>query len=157
SNGDTNTASPTCGQCDTDGPILFPGASKNCRCLNLSNRDTSSLAVCDPEMPSSCTSPETCECFYGPPLPLSSGAVSVCVVNRYSAPLTGTTNIADSGPHAGEGTSQIQLEASVHNGPTVDQPCPICVGDPTPRDGVQGGTCSGGPKNTLPCDVSGTN
>ncbi|TMA80093.1 MAG: hypothetical protein E6J72_09400 [Deltaproteobacteria bacterium] len=157
SNCDTNTSSPTCGQCDVDGPVLFPGPSKNCRCFHLSDPDSSSLAVCDPEMPSSCTSPETCECFYGPPLPLSSGAVSVCVTNRYTSSVSGTANIADNGPHAGEGTAIIKLESAVHNGPTVDQPCPVCVNDPTPEDGVKGGTCSSGPKQGQPCDVSGTN
>lgn len=154
---DTNTGSPTCGQCTVDGPILFPGPSKNCRCFNLASRDSSSLAVCDPEMPSSCGGGETCECFYGPPLPLSSGAVSVCVVNRYTADLTGTANVANSGPHAGEGAAVIRLEAAVHNGPTVDRPCPTCEGDATPGDGVKNGTCNGGPKNTQACDVSGTN
>jgi len=157
SNCNTDTASPACGQCDIDGPVLFPGPSKNCTCYNLGDPDASSLASCDPEMPSSCTGNETCECFYGPPLPLSSGAISVCVVNRYTASLTGTVNIADAGAHAGEGEVLIQLEAAVHNGPTVDQPCPICQNDPTARDGVKGGTCNGGPKNGQPCDVGGMN
>ncbi len=154
---DTDTASPTCGQCTTDGPVLFPGPSKNCRCTDLGNRDGSTLGVCDPEMPSSCSGAETCECYYGPPLPLSSGAVSVCVVNRYTSSISGTVNIANSGPHAGEGEAFIRLEAGVHNGPTVDQPCPVCAGDTTPRDGVRNGTCSGGAKAGQPCDVSGTN
>ncbi len=39
SNCDLDTESPTCGQCDTEGPILFPGASKNCRCYDLADRD----------------------------------------------------------------------------------------------------------------------
>ncbi len=157
SNCDTNLTSPTCGQCTTDGPVLFPGPSKNCRCYDLSDPDASGLTTCDPEMPSSCTSPETCECFYGPPLPLSSGAVSVCVINRYTSSVTGTVNIANTGPHAGEGEATIRLESSVHNGLTVDQPCPMCTNDPTPEDGVKGGTCSSGPKQGQPCDISGTN
>jgi len=61
----------------------------------------------------SCTTPETCECFYGPPLPLSSGAVPVCVVNRYTSPVTGTANIADASPHAGEAQATIRLESSL--------------------------------------------
>jgi hypothetical protein len=157
SNCDTNLSSPTCGQCTTDGPILYPGPSKNCRCTNLGNRDASSLGVCDPEMPSTCSGAETCECYYGPPLPLSSGAVSVCVINRYTSSITGTANIASSGSHSGEGQASLKLEAAVHNGPTVDQPCPVCVNDTTPRDGVKNGTCSGGAKDGQPCDVSGTN
>lgn len=154
---DVDTASPTCGQCGIEGPLQFPGSSKNCRCFNLGDRDASSLTACDPEMPSTCTSPETCECFYGPPLPLSSGAVPVCIVNRYTAPVTGTANVADSGPHAGEAETAIRLESSVHNGPTVDRPCPVCDGDTTPLDGVKDGTCDTGAKAGQKCDVSGTN
>jgi hypothetical protein len=90
-------------------------------------------------------------------LPLTSGAVPVCVLNRYTAGLTGTANIADGGPHAGEGAALVRLEASVHNGATVSRPCPTCENDPTPRDGIKGGTCSGGARNGLACDVAGTN
>src|SRR6185369_9425733 len=32
SNCDTNTSSPTCGQCDIAGPVSFPGRQKNCFC-----------------------------------------------------------------------------------------------------------------------------
>jgi hypothetical protein len=156
-NCDTNTSSPTCGQCDLDGPILFPGAAKNCFCYNLTNRDTSSLGQCDPEMPSTCSGAETCQCFYGPPLPITSGGVPVCVVNRYTGSLTGTANIANSGPHAGEGAATVNLEAAVYNGVAVQQPCPTCENDPTPRDGVKGGTCSGGVRDGQPCDVQGDN
>jgi len=154
---DVSLQSPTCGQCVITGPLQFPGSSKNCRCVNLPNRDTSSLAVCDPEAPSTCTVPETCECFYGPPLPLSSGAVPVCVTNRYTAPVTGTANVADAGPHAGETSATLRLESAVHNGPTVDRPCPVCENDTTPLDGVKDGTCDTGAKAGQRCDVSGTN
>ncbi len=156
-NCDTNPASPTCGQCDLDGPVIFPGPAKNCVCYNLSDRDASSLGACDPEMPSTCSGAETCQCFYGPPLPITSGAVPVCVVNRYTGSLTGTANIANSGPHAGEGSALVHLEAAVHNGVAVEQPCPTCLNDPTPRDGVRGGTCNGGARNGQPCDVQGDN
>jgi hypothetical protein len=158
SNCDTNTASPTCGQCTLDGPVLFPGAVKNCFCYNLADRDASSFTTCDPEAPSTCSgSGESCQCFYGPPLPVSSGGVPVCIVNRYTAALTGTANIADSGPHPGEGAAVVHLEAAVYNGSAVEQPCPVCRNDPTPRDGVRGGTCSGGVRNGQPCDVQGDN
>ncbi len=153
---DLNTSSPTCGQCNVSGPVAFPGPSKNCACYNVGSPDASSLATCDPESPS-CTGAETCECFYGPPLPISAGAVPVCVVNRYQGTITGTANIADSGPHAGEGAALLRLSSGVHNGLAVDQPCPTCENDPTPRDGVRGGTCNGGASNGEPCDVGGSN
>ena len=156
SNCDADLGSPTCGQCDTEGPILFPGQSKNCYCTNLAARDTSSLATCDPEAPSDCSAPETCQCFYGPPLPLSSGAVPVCVVNRATGPVSGTTNVADTGPNAGSGAAHIELEATVHTGIAVDMPCPTCEGDLTPGDGMRDGTCVGGAFDGEPCDVAGT-
>ncbi len=156
SNCNLDTESPTCGECTVDGPIQFPAPSKNCACYRISAPDSSSLATCDPESPS-CTGGETCECFYGPPLPISAGAVPVCVVNRYQGPITGTANISNSGPHAGEGAALLRLASGVHNGIAVDQPCPTCVNDPTPRDGVRGGTCNGGAHNGAPCDIGGSN
>ena len=89
-------------------------------------------------------------------MPLSSGAVPVCVVNRASGDITGTTNIADTGPNAGTGSARIPIEAVVHNGIALDQPCPICEADTTPRDGMLDGTCLGGPRDGLACDVGGT-
>jgi hypothetical protein len=153
---DTNTSSPTCGQCQLTGPVEFPGASKNCVCFNVGAPDGSSLATCDPEVGGGCGGAETCECFLGPPLPISSGGVPVCVINRLTGPITGTANVADSGPHAGEGSVTIDLKASVFNGVAVNQPCPQCRNDATPRDGVKSGTCNGGVRNGQACDVGGS-
>ena len=155
SNCDFDLGSPTCGQCDLSGPVAFPGPSKNCICMNLGALDSSSLNVCDPQAPS-CAGAETCQCLLGPPLPISAGAIPVCVVNRLTGPIVGTANVSNSGPHAGEGAVQLKLSAAVFNGEKVEQPCPICVNDPTPRDGVKAGTCSGGVRNGLSCDVGGT-
>jgi len=155
SNCDTDLQSPTCGQCDLDGPILFTGSSRNCICLNLADRDGSSRAVCDPEAPSDCTAPETCECLLGPPLPLSSGAVPVCVVNRSTTSFTGTANVADTGPHAGSGGGLVTLESGVHNGLDTARPCPTCVGDLSAADGARDGACDGGAHDGTPCDVAG--
>ena len=155
SNCDLDTGSPTCGQCDLTGPIAFPGPAKNCLCSNLATPDASSLNVCDPQAPS-CPGGETCYCLLGPPLPISAGGVPVCVLNHLTGPVTGTANVSDSGPHAGEGAVRLQLSAAVHNGDAVERPCPTCVNDPTPRDGVRGGTCNGGVRDGQPCDVGGT-
>src|SRR5205085_901593 len=37
----------------------------------------------------------------------------------------------------------------------ADHPCPPCVGDTTPNDGVKDGTCNGGKTPGVPCDVGG--
>ncbi len=152
---DLDTGSPSCGRCNLNGPIAFPGPAKNCLCSNLTTPDASSLNVCDPQAPS-CPGGETCACLLGPPLPISAGGVPVCVLNRLTGPVIGTANIAETGPHAGEGQVQLSLSSAVHNGDAVERPCPTCLGDPTPRDGVRGGTCNGGVRDGQPCDVGGT-
>src|SRR6185436_1026860 len=122
------------------------------RCSNLANPDASSLDDCDPQAPS-CGGGQTCSCYLGPPLPISAGAVPVCVVSRLIGAVTGTANISESVPHAGEGAVQLQLSSAVHNGIAVEQPCPLCMSDPTPNDGVRGGTCKDGVRDGQLCDV----
>jgi hypothetical protein len=70
--------------------------------------------------------------------------------------MTGTVNISDSGPHAGEAELFFRLTAASHTGLTVDRPCPTCENDPTPRDRLKGGTCSGGPRHGQACDTEGS-
>ena len=153
---DTSTSSPTCGQCTVNGPIKYAAAIDNCRCYNASTPDSSSLTSCDPEA-STCGGGESCQCFYGPPLPLSSGGVPVCVVNRFAGPFSGTVNVANTGTHAGEGASLVHLLSSVYNGLGATNPCPKCEGDVTMRDGVAQGTCHGGARDGLSCDTAGLN
>jgi hypothetical protein len=147
--------SPTCGQCDVIGSTQYRGATKNCLCTNIANRDASSRAICDPEA-SSCTGGESCECYQGAILPVSSGGAPGCIVNRFTQPITGTVNVALTGPHAGESDLSIRVESAVHNGLGLAKPCPQCVGDPVYQDGVKGGTCDVGLRAGQPCDVAGT-
>lgn len=156
SNCDVSLSSPTCGQCDVSGPIEYQGPTSTCRCTNAAMPDASTLANCDPEAPT-CGGGEACQCFYGPPLPVSSGAVPVCIVNRFATSFAGTLNVSDTGPHAGEGATTVQLTSSVFNGLGATSPCPKCDGDATARDGLKQGTCNGGPKNGQPCDTAGVN
>ena len=153
---DTDLGSPTCGQCTVTGPIEYQGPANTCRCFNAGSPDASTLTTCDPEA-STCGGGEVCQCFYGPPLPLSSGAVPACVVNKFNGTFSGTVNVATSGTHAGEGASLVRLLSSVHNGLGATKPCPKCVGDVTARDGLAQGTCDGGPRNGLACDTGGEN
>ena len=153
---DTNLSSPTCGQCNVTGPIKYQGPANTCRCYNVANPDTSTLTSCDPEAPA-CGGGQSCECFYGPPLPLSSGAVPVCVVNRFNGTFAGTVNVANTGTHAGKGASEVHLISSVYNGLGATNPCPKCNGDVTARDGLAQGTCAGGARDGLPCDTAGLN
>jgi cysteine-rich repeat protein len=153
---DTSLASPTCGQCNVAGPIKYQGPANTCRCYNAASPDTSTLTSCDPEAPA-CSGGQSCQCFYGPPLPLSSGAVPVCVINRFNGTFAGTINVANTGTHAGKGASEVHLISSVYNGLGATNPCPKCNGDVTARDGLAQGTCAGGARDGMPCDTAGLN
>jgi hypothetical protein len=87
---------------------------------------------------------------FGSPLPLSSGGVSSCVINSFREPITGTYNC-----ESGCSESAVKLLSKVFLVINQDKPCPPCVGDPTPNDGVKGGTCDGGTTPGAACDVGG--
>jgi hypothetical protein len=61
------------------------------------------------------------------PLPLSSGGVSVCVVNTFTEDIVGTKDLAD-----GSGAVRLRQNSATWLGPDQQQPCPVC-----------GGFCSG--------------
>ena len=136
-----------CGVCGVTGPIANPdaghGVSNNHRCTGDTSIECTSTADCGGN--------GTCEFFLGAPLPLSAGGVSTCIVNQVTGTITGTANI-----ETGDGQSVVHLIASVFSEVTQEEPCPVCVGDPTIGDGVRGGTCSDGSTRAgMPCDVSG--
>jgi hypothetical protein len=100
-----------------------------------------------------CPATQSCVVIpYGPPLPLSSGGVPVCVANRHQIDVTGTYNLID-------GSSELtaRLSSLVHLSTNVSQPCPICdCGEADPQDCNVGdaGTCDTAPFNA--CTVGGT-
>jgi hypothetical protein len=92
------------------------------------------------------------ECTYvlGPPLPISAANNPTCSVNTLSADVTGTVN-----PDTGGAELNVSLLTLVYLGVGIPRPCPVCVGDTTPFDGILDGTCEGGQNGGLPCDVDG--
>jgi hypothetical protein len=132
--GCTNPDSSTCGVCNTSGPINNAGgtAFNNHRCV----LDTSIQCNVDAD----CGASGPCSFFFGGPLPLSSGGVSVCVTNQVTAPITGTVDV-----EGGQTENTIQLLSRVHTGPTLDKPCPNCVA----------GTCDSGLHGGDPCTING--
>ncbi len=114
--GCTNPDSSTCGVCTTSGPLDNPGgtAYNTHRCVG----DTSIQCTTDPD----CGANGPCSFFFGGPLPLSAGGVSVCVTNQMTAPVTGTVDI-----EGGTTASVVTLLSRVHTGPTLDKPCPNCT------------------------------
>ncbi|MGH7894521.1 MAG: hypothetical protein ACREQL_07625, partial [Candidatus Binatia bacterium] len=93
----------------------------------------------------------TCEYYFGTLLPLSAGGVATCVQNQFNGTFSGTANI-----ETGGSTSSPSLTSRVYGGATNPNPCPRCLGDGPPNDGVRGGTCSGGTDAGAACDVNGT-
>ncbi|MEB2285665.1 MAG: hypothetical protein OZ922_13385 [Myxococcales bacterium] len=87
---------------------------------------------------------------FGSPLPLSAGGVSSCVINEFREAITGTYDCG-----SGCSESSVKLTSRVYLVVDQDKPCPPCVGDPTPNDGIKGGTCDGGKTPNAPCDVGG--
>jgi len=69
---------------------------------------------------------QICNCYFGAPLPLSSGNTPACVVNRFADNISGTANV-----DTGAGKVDAHLASVVYLGDTLVQPCPVC-----------GGTCS---------------
>jgi len=75
-------------------------------------------------------------CFFGTPVPLSMGHLSVCMLNAVQRDISGTVNLL---------TNQTKVSASLSSriyltGDSLS-PCPQCVS----------GTCSGGQRIGLPC------
>jgi hypothetical protein len=136
------------------------------------------LSACDPTVDPECTffanvgsycsgdptrdCTESTECpvgqscvisVYGSPLPLSSGGVPVCIVNRFARDVTGTFNLSD-----GTGDLSVLLNSLVHLSTNVSQPCPICdcgEADPQNCDVGDPGTCSDNPLASCTVDGEG--
>ena len=87
--------------------------------------------------------------IFGAPVPLSSGGIPVCVVNRLREPLGGSVNAA-----SGCGEIRVKLVSSVFTAGNVARPCPACRGDAAPTDGRKDGRCEGGASSGALCDAN---
>ena len=145
--GCTNASQP-CGVCSYTGPLEnHAGQVHSRRCKG------NSFTHCTSDGDCSGTGP--CVFFFGSNLPLAAGGVSTCVQNIFAGGISGTANVDTSGVGAGSSAGAASLTSIVYSGPTLSVPCPQCNGDPTANDGVAGGTCAGGTRDTLACDASG--
>jgi hypothetical protein len=79
-------------------------------------------------------------CFFGPPLPIPNGPLSVCVTNAVREDASGVLDAA-----TGEATLTIPLESRVSLTGNQASPCPRCVG----------GVCAGGKRSGLACTAVG--
>ncbi|HYB98828.1 MAG TPA: hypothetical protein VEC57_06790 [Candidatus Limnocylindrales bacterium] len=141
-----------CDNCDvtldpTPVPDNYTGTYSTCRCSNDVTINCDVINGADTECGGN-----TCQCFFGPPLPLSSASTPVCVSNRFAAEFDGTTI------GLGEYSVTTATKAVVHTGINVSQPCPTCDGETEAQynNGVRQGTCNGGTRNGSACDVNAT-
>lgn len=119
---------------------------------------------CDPKLAVNavCNQPgDFCvKTFHGPPTPISSGGVPVCVVTVFSEDVRGTTNIL-----TGATSIRWREDNITYTGLTLEKPCPVCGGfcagnrDRCAVDADCGGAgpcvtaalCSDGPNAGKPC------
>lgn len=132
--------SGSCGSCTVSGPLPSTTSVDNQRCTD----DTS--ITCNDQTPCPVGKGQ-CAFFFGAPLPLSSGGVPACVINRINGSITGTAN-----PDTGAGLSSVQLIASIFTNGVIDRPCPTCSGASFGATG----TCTAGPRTGQACIVDGT-
>jgi hypothetical protein len=152
-----------CGTCDVSGPIANPDAGAgqldSRRCSTDSSKKCTSDAVCtartclggtndgaacsnDSECPSgSCPAAGVCGFYLGSNVPISSGGVTTCMVNQVAGPVTGTFNV-----ESGEMRTVAPVTTLLFLGILIDSPCPRCSDAGGINDGVNGGTCDGGPR-----------
>ncbi len=133
------------GACATTG--LDP-ALGNCRCAD----DNRKVCFTPHQANEATCGGSTCECYFGPPLPLSSANTPTCVLNRVASAPSRQADVDQ-----GSGTIVFALDEIVHLGETITDPCPYCDGDPTPGDGVRAGTCVGGEDDGASCDAQSGN
>jgi hypothetical protein len=93
-----------------------------------------------------------CVAFLGPPLPLSSGGVPVCVTSFFDKPIVGTLNVSD-----GSTESFSLLRSIVHLSSSISTPCANCncTGIGCQNAIGTAGTCSVGPAIGQACTIEG--
>jgi hypothetical protein len=132
------------GECTVTG---FDPAENNCRCAN------NTATICDEPLVADADdcSGAICNCYTRPPLPAVTLGTSICMVGLANSDASGTWN-----PDTGSGDVELNEYLKLHLGYDLVQPCPVCVGDPTPNDGARGGTCDVGQTAGAPCDAMGS-
>jgi len=118
-----------CGECRVVG--LDPSTG-HCRCANDNRTQCDEPFAADAD---DCGG-NVCNCYFGPPIPLSSGNTPACALNRFAADVSGTANV-----DTGEGRILARLASVVYLGLDVLTPCPVCGGTCTAPAGKVGVPC----------------
>ncbi len=145
--------------CETDADCTGGTCDATCDCINDKICEVTGpthqqrcLTSLDPCSTNADCGGIACIYTFGPPLPLSSGNSSVCVVSVFDGELTGTANV-----ETGESVASVGLKSRAFLGVNVDQPCPRC--GPPDQNPKIGDTfnCEGGANGGSPCTVEALN
>ncbi|MFN2426184.1 MAG: hypothetical protein ABR587_07025, partial [Candidatus Binatia bacterium] len=140
----------SCGTCTSTGVSEdSPQAAAFTRCVGDPSIECSNPFGTDP----ACNglSGGACRPFLGPPLNVAGGGVPLCTLTSLGSDIVDAT--VD--PDAGAADVSLETRARVHLGASQTRPCPYCRDDITAQDGQTDGTCFGGPRDGMPCDVQG--
>jgi hypothetical protein len=147
--------------CDVDADCAAGTCDLTCNC-DSSNEAAAECEITGPigpkrclvdinvlcETADDCPGSQSCEAFFGPPLPLSAEGTPTCITSYFQEPISGTSNAV-----TGETNATALLRSRVHLGIQLAMPCPRC-GELSPT--LELGdmfTCEGGPNNGAACTV----
>ena len=140
------TEAGACGVCDVGGPLLSSdGRNRRCR------GDLSIQCLVDTD----CGGAGPCRTYAGPPGPIEAGGYELCVVSEIVGPVTGTI-----APDAGSLAISLPLDMRVielHGLPLGGFPPPYYNPSYRPCPTCEGGTCQGGARDGLPCQIDAVN
>lgn len=140
------TESGSCGSCDVSGPLVSADG-RNRRC----GGDLSVQCVVDAD----CGAAGPCRTYAGPPGPIEAGGYELCVVSEIVGSVTGTA-----APDAGSLAITVPLDMRVielHSVPIGGFPPPYFNPSYRPCPTCEAGTCQGGARDGLPCQVDAVN
>src|SRR5262245_33910164 len=87
-------------------------------------------------------------CNFGTPLPIPNAGTTTCVLNTWTAPASGTIDLA-----AGSSSTNVPLQSYVVLTGNVIQPCPKCSATGSPSNPGTG-TCDRGPRVNMACTTT---
>jgi hypothetical protein len=135
----------------TDPTTCTKGAGPGRHCANPAN-GTSPAACSSDQDCGGASAPLACaldaNCFFGPPLPIASGPLSVCVINVIQQDAFGQLTTSD-----GNVTVTYPLSSRVYLTGNSTEPCPKCVNNVCDSGRNQGMACTpvGSEQTTLDC------
>jgi hypothetical protein len=84
-----------------------------------------------------CTKGSPSTCYFGPPVPIESGAFSSCVINTFASDGSGSINAS-----TGRGSLTIPLNSAVYLTTDATDPCPRCISNVCNKGANAGGACT---------------